>query len=264
LTVIEFDRIGRGEPLLLIHGTGLDRHAWDPVIGSLARHRQLFVVDLPGHGSSPIPPREIEPTPIGYAAMLSSWLDEQGLDAVELAGNSVGGWTALELAKRGRARSVVAFAPAGLWAKRDPLSAKAQIWMDHQMSRLFSPVVPYVLHSPRGRKLFMSGAFGQPANVPAAAALHMSRAMAKTPGFDDHLRATTRTRFMHGQNITVPVTIVWGERERLIPPRARRTDELPAQTQIVVLPGCGHVPFWDAPELVIKTILAGSPSHQAR
>ncbi len=69
---------------------------------------------------------------------------------------------------------------------------------------------------------------------------------------------------MHGQNITVPVTIVWGERERLIPPRARRTDELPAQTQIVVLPGCGHVPFWDAPELVIKTILAGSPSHQAR
>src|SRR5438128_680829 len=107
LSRIGFERIGRGEPLLLVHGTGLSRQVWDPVVGLLSERRELLLVDLPGHGKSPPPPAHIEPTPIGYAQVLAELLDELELETVHVAGNSVGGWTALELAKIGRARSVV-------------------------------------------------------------------------------------------------------------------------------------------------------------
>src|SRR5437763_386393 len=109
---VAFERRGAGEPLLLVHGTGLSRQVWDPVVGTLSERRELLLVDLPGHGHSPPPAPQVEPTPIGYARALAALLDELQLEMVDVAGNSVGGWTALELAKLGRARAVVALAPA--------------------------------------------------------------------------------------------------------------------------------------------------------
>ena len=53
------------------------------------------------------------------------------------------------------------------------------------------------------------------------------------------------------------VTIAWGEKDRLLPKKARLLDELPPQTREVTLPGCGHLPMWDDPELVARTILDG-------
>ena len=82
--------------------------------------------------------------------------------------------------------------------------------------------------------------------------------MRSTRGFDEHLREVSRNRFSGGQRIQVPVTIAYGERERLVPKRARRGEELPAHTRWVVLPGCGHVSTWDDPELVARTILDGA------
>src|SRR5919108_437290 len=117
---VAFDRRGDGEPLLLIHGTGGSRSHWAPVVDLLATERDMVLVDLPGHGESDPPRQGIPHTPIGYARVLAELLDELALDSAHIAGNSVGGWTALELAKLGRARSVVAIAPAGLWEKRDP------------------------------------------------------------------------------------------------------------------------------------------------
>jgi len=256
--MIAFERHGSGEPLLLIHGTGIDRRCWDPVIDALALRHELLVIDLPGHGASPLPPPTIQPNPIGYAALLSEWLDGLGLDTVHVAGNSVGGWTALELAKRGRARSVIALAPAGLWARRDPFSAKAKLWLDHQLSRTFRPVIPFVLQLRLGRTLFMGGAVGNPARVPPAAAIHISQSMGSAPGFSAHLRATTRARFEGGRGISVPVTVAWGEKEKLIPDRARRQDQLPRHVRWLTLPGCGHLPFWDDPDLVASTIIEGA------
>src|SRR5690242_18000477 len=112
---IMLERHGSGEPLLLIHGTGLSRAVWGPVVGLLSPHREVLLVDLPGHGESDPPPDGVSHTPIGYAQILSGILDEIGIDTAHVAGNSVGGWTSLEVAKLGRARSVVALAPAGLW-----------------------------------------------------------------------------------------------------------------------------------------------------
>jgi len=261
---IAFERSGAGEPLLLIHGTGGSRSHWSPVVELLARHFELLLVDLPGHGDSRPPASGLSHTPIAYAEVLADWLDHLGVDAVHAAGNSVGGWAALELAKLSRARSVVALAPAGLWPKRDPWRCVAQLWSQHKLGRAFAPLTPHLMRSDLGRTVLLRGTVGRPRQMPAEAAIELATTFAHTPSFDAHLAATRRERFRDGSDINVPVTVAWGDRERLIPAKARRRDELPVHTRFVTLPDCGHVPMWDAPELVARTIVqgAGQPARQ--
>jgi pimeloyl-ACP methyl ester carboxylesterase len=91
--------------------------------------------------------------------------------------------------------------------------------------------------------------------MPAEEAVAMAEEFARTPGFKRHLAETRRERFRDGREIDVPVTIAWGDKDTLLPRSARSQDELPPQAEVVVLPNCGHVPMWDAPELVARTIL---------
>ena len=241
---------------MLIHGTGGSHSAWRPVVDLLSPHHELILVDLPGHGDSALPPSGVAPTPMGYAPLLAEVLDAIGVETAHAAGFSVGGWTSLELAKMGRARSVTAFGPAGLWRPRSPRSSEVSIWLSRQSARAFSPVLPLALRSAVGRTLILSQQVGRPWRIPAEAAIQTVRNIAGTRGFAEHLAATNRTRFTGGQQIDVPVTIAFGSRERLLSKRgARRREELPEQARWVELPGCGHIPMWDDPELTAETIL---------
>jgi len=250
------EQTGDGDPLLLIHGTGGTRGHWDAVRDHLAAQRSLLLVDLPGHGESPTP-QGAPSNPIGYAKILAGVLDEIGHRSVHVAGNSVGGWTALELAKLGRARSVVAIGPAGLWPGRNPRSAKMKLRGQYRMGRRFARLTPHLMRSPVGRSLLLRDTMARPRQIPADAAAAMAAEYAATPDFEAHLEATSAERFRDGTAIGCPVTIVWGEKERLVPKEARLLDELPPQTQVVTLSGCGHVPMWDDPELVASTIIEG-------
>jgi pimeloyl-ACP methyl ester carboxylesterase len=252
---LAYDRIGDGEPLLLLHGTGGSRSHWKPLADLLAAEHELLLVDLPGHGESDPPPEGAPHTPIGYASALADLLDELDVGTAHVAGNSVGGWTALELAKLGPARSVTAIAPAGLWAKRDPWRCTVQLWSQHKMGRLFAPLTRRVMRSRLGRTVLLRGTVAKPRAMPADAAVELATTYARTATFDAHLAATRRERFRGGEDIGVPVTVAWGDKERLIPRSARRPDELPEHTRFVTLPGCGHIPMWDEPQLVAETIL---------
>ena len=108
-------RTGAGAPLVLLHGLGSSRHAWDPVIPALAEQFEVLAVDLPGFGDSePLPP-PVEPTPAALAAAVAGLLDDLGITAPHIAGNSLGGWVALELARIRPPASVTLLSPAGLW-----------------------------------------------------------------------------------------------------------------------------------------------------
>jgi pimeloyl-ACP methyl ester carboxylesterase len=185
-TGVAFERRGVGEPLLLLHGTGGSRSHWRPVVDLLTPHRELVLVDLPGHGESKPPPAGTPHTPIGYAQVFARLLDELEIDSAHAAGNSVGGWTALELAKLGRARSVVALAPAGLWAKRDPWRCHMKLRSQHLLGRVFAPLTPRVMRSDLGRTLLMRGTVANPRQMPAEAAIEMATTFARTPTFEAH------------------------------------------------------------------------------
>ena len=254
---IAYERAGEGEPLLLVHGTGGSRRHWRPLRLLVAPQRDVVAVDLPGHGESDSP-SDGDHTPMGYASALAAFLDELGIDQAHVAGVSVGGWTALELAKLGRARSVVAIAPAGLWPRRDPWRSVVKLWAAYRLGRLAAPLTERALTSERGRRRLLGGMVAKSLNLPEEEARDLIETYNSTPEFTEHLAQTRRARFRDGTAIQVPVTVAWGEEERLLAAKARRTDELPRHARIVTLPGCGHLPFWDDPEAVARLIREGA------
>jgi pimeloyl-ACP methyl ester carboxylesterase len=225
------------------------------VIDELSGHHDVLAVDLPGHGESDAPPAHGDHSPVGYAARLADFLDGLGIAGAHVAGNSVGGWTALELAKLGRARSVTAIAPAGLWARQDPWRCVIKLWGNYNLGRLARPLTRRALKSRTGRARLLHGTVARPLNLTEGEAQDLIETYNATPTFNIHLAHTRRRRFEGGAAIGVPVTVAWGDKDKLIPPSARRDDDLPAHATTVTLTGCGHVPFWDDPDQVVETIL---------
>src|SRR5919197_4829701 len=134
---IAFDRHGSGPPLVLLHGIGSRRGVWDPVVATLARSRRVIALDIPGFGNSP--PDGSEPTAAGFAARLEGWFAEQGLERPHVAGNSMGGAIALELARRGCVASVAAISPAGFWTPRERTYAQSTLKASRALVRRIRP-----------------------------------------------------------------------------------------------------------------------------
>ena len=254
---VAYERSGHGEPLLLIHGVGMSRLAWKPVLPLLSAQRGVIVIDLPGHGESPPAPSHITPAPPGFARLLAALLDELGIERAHVAGNSLGGWTALELARLGRARSVVAFGPAGFW-ERGPVRPVVQLSMTYRAACRFAGLAPRILRFRAGRRILLRHTFGHPSRVPAGDAIMLARGLANASAFHATLVASHMQRFEGGHGIDVPVSIVYGGLDRVVPAAARRGEELPVHTTWHNPPGLGHVPMWDDPALVARLILDGS------
>ncbi len=255
LNGIAFERRGTGEPLLLIHGTGGSRLAWQPVIESLSRMRTLVLIDLPGHGRSPSLPASAPHIPRHYAELLAGLLSELGIDRVDVCGHSSGGWTALELAKLDRARSVVAIAPAGLWPKRERPIRVLQLSAQYAILRTLAPLIPKLMRQPSIRSRLMRQGMARPEKLTAAEAIEITRTFAATADLTTHVRHTRRERFTGGQDLEAPITVAWCEQDPSRPAKTRLRGELPAATRYLTLPGCGHLAMWDDPDLVADTIL---------
>jgi pimeloyl-ACP methyl ester carboxylesterase len=112
-------RAGSGEPLLLLHGFTGTWHHWRPLLGGLAARYEVIAPTLAGHDGGPPFPSHLPMTFAASADSLEKHLDDLGVGTAHVVGNSLGGALALELAKRGRARSVVGLAPAGGWSDGD-------------------------------------------------------------------------------------------------------------------------------------------------
>lgn len=245
---LAYDRLGQGPALLLLHPLGADRRVWDPVIERLAERREVIALDLPGFGESP--PLAQTPKPAALAEAVAGELREMGVERPHVAGNSLGGWVALQLALAGHASSVTAIAPAGLWP--EPLMPKRAI--ARRLARAALPLVDAMLVAAAGRRVLLAGSVAVPDRVPPRAAAHLVRAYATAPGFSAANDAMRAGRFEGLEAIEVPVTLVWPEHDRLVG-RPRR---LPENTRSVVLNGCGHIPMWDDPAAVANVLLEGS------
>jgi pimeloyl-ACP methyl ester carboxylesterase len=247
---IDYERRGSGPPLVLIHALGADREMWAPVLDRLAAEREVVAVDLPGFGGSPVLDGAGPPTPRALAAAVAAAMQPVVGIPFHVAGNSLGGWVALEAALAGTACSVTAIAPAGLWP--EPLMPRRSL--AHRLARAAGPVLGPLVRSPRGRRLALGGTIARPERVPPAAALHLARSYGTAPGFDAVNDAMRARRFTGLADIRVPVTLAWAEHDRLVAPPRR----VPRHVHSVVLPGCGHLPTWDDPDGVAAVLLAGS------
>src|ERR1700712_5829571 len=106
-------RQGSGDPVVLLHGVTGSEGMWRRVVPLLAPHHDTVALTALGHRGGRPGWSGVRIADVVDDAERS--LDELGFDRPHLAGNSMGGWVALELARRGRAASVCALSPAGCW-----------------------------------------------------------------------------------------------------------------------------------------------------
>ena len=250
-----FSRRGAGPQLVLIHGLGSSRAAWDPVVRQLAEHFDVLALDLPGFGeSAPLPPGT-EPHPARLARAVAVLLDELHVDRPHVVGNSVGGWVALELAALRPVSSLTLLSPAGLWRRGVPLycwiSLRITRWASRHAAGLLSRLVGHRL----GRILVLGQTHGRPTQVTPAEARASIEAMGTCPGFDAAFAATVHRHYTAGPALGAPVTVAFGSRDLLLlPGQSRHVDQLPPGTRSVELSGCGHVPMSDSPAAVVAVI----------
>jgi pimeloyl-ACP methyl ester carboxylesterase len=243
----------RGETLLLIHGLGASGSVWDPVLPLLEGEREVVVLDMPGFGDAPALPDGVEPTAANLAAALHAACEERGIERPHVAGNSLGGWVGLEMGRAGWAASVTAISPAGLW--RAPLGPREND--TRALARRLRPLVAAATLIPAARRRMLSTFAAHPERVPVAAGRELVLGWIDSNGYDGANRAM-RTHIFEpeGYPEEVPVTIAWAELDRLLgPPKPGRR---PAGARFLVLPGVGHTPMWDDPELIARTLLEGS------
>ena len=257
--VLVYERRGSGEPLLLLHGFGHSRRAWDPVMGHLAAERDVIAIDMPGFGASPWP----KGSPFGIdtlVAHIGAFLESIGVERPHVAGNSLGGVVSLELAKEGRVASATVLSPAAFISVAGSLYVGTVI-LGFQHLALVTPdrFLRDALRVRPARNAMLLSAFGRPSKVSDEAVIGLLRSLRKAPLVATHMKSLSRLQFRADHEIDVPVTVSWGTRDLILWPQQVRTARraLP-QARMVPLPGCGHVPMSDDPELVARVILDGS------
>jgi pimeloyl-ACP methyl ester carboxylesterase len=253
---IHHHRTGSGPPVVLLHGIGHHWQAWRPVIELLARDCEVIACDSPGFGRSAPLAVGIEPTVPSYADAFEWFFAELGLARPHVAGNSMGGAIAIELARRRAVSSAVAFSPAGFWTGVERRYCQLSLGTLARTPPWLRPAMLALCRTTAGRVALFSQTFGYPARLPAQEAASTLADAWAAPALAPALAAFDDYRFESPQELrAVPLTIAWGRRDRLLPyalqaSRARRL--LPWATHLTL--GAGHVPFYDDPAAVAATI----------
>src|SRR6185437_1103577 len=264
-------RAGSGEPLLLLHGFLGAWHHWRPLLGELVARYEVVAPTLAGHDGGKALPAGTKLGLSASADLLEEHLDELGLDAVHAVGNSMGGALALELAKRGRARSVVALAPAGGWTPGDGEAPRLARFFARQLrlTRSTSSRMATIVRRPGVRRLALRDIMRNGDLVAPADALQMARSSLRCTVAGQALDAlaadSADLTLDELDRIACPVLIASPQFDRVLPPerhapRFRR--EIPG-VESLTLHGCGHVPMWDDSHLVTNTITEFVDRHTA-
>ncbi|ABW12365.1 alpha/beta hydrolase fold [Parafrankia sp. EAN1pec] len=255
-TLTHFVRRGTGEPTVLLHGVGSRAQVWDPLVVDLARQREVVAVDLPGFGHSPR--GDVRATVAGYADHVSEVCGQLGLRRPHVAGHSLGGAVALELGRRGEARSVVAFSPVGFWGPSGQVWCQGVLSLMRVVGPKVRPVLPALLATGPGKAALFGMFYGAPHRVPAPTLVADADSFATcqalpdaVSGFADHV-FTER-----GALDDIPVTVAWGGRDLVLPrlTQGRRARRALPRARHVTLPGAGHVPFYDDPVSCLMLLL---------
>lgn len=257
-TIHQF-RAGTGEPLVLLHGATSSWKCWRDVVPQLTHQFDVFAPNLPGHAGRPRPPR---PHTINdLADALEAELDSAGIETAHLAGNSLGGWLAVELARRGRARSVVALSPAGGWHPGETRVIR-HFYSMRRLARaaLFLPA--FLLRSARIRRFALGVACEHGDRLTPRQALAAAKA-ARACVLHDFSELGGGLEPQRYVDLNTPVLIAWSEHDRIIPAphyTDRWRQEVPTATWRT-LADVGHCPMYDDPDLVAQTILEWTARH---
>ena len=243
-------------PLVLIHGLGSAATAFKPIIPALSKSFRLITVDLPGHGKSAyIKGQAMDPQSLGRA-IFETVEREYGVKEFHVAGNSLGGWIALEMAAEQpqRIKSLIGIAPAGLWLKPAPEREMKEA-RSYYVARLFRPLIRIGLNSKILRWIGFATVSPRWRELSYEVCYEAARAMLNCPGYFPAWDGMLGKRFEAHVPENLPVTILFGDTDNTLPyPVSQERSLAPAHASWIVIDNCGHAPMWDYPELMVKII----------
>jgi pimeloyl-ACP methyl ester carboxylesterase len=268
-------QLGSGEPILLLHPFMLSQNVWKevaPLIAETGRYG-VYAPTMPGHNGGTKGPFFLSSGAL--ADDVERRMDALGWETAHIVGNSLGGWVAFELERRGRARTLIGIAPAGGWRHFTPAKfeivgkflAGMPVWLFTLVFRervLKLPITRYLTHLPVSARPDglsdddLAGIIDDVTHCPAYYQLL--------------LKSLTMPGLLEMADGSVPTHLVICEKDRVLPhPRFTRhfTSQLPKDTQITHLDGVGHIPMFEAPRRVADLIVdfvdryANQPPHKA-
>jgi pimeloyl-ACP methyl ester carboxylesterase len=222
-----------GETLVLVHGLGDSAESWARIVPLLGRERRILLPDLAGFGQVPIPPEGM-----GFSALnryFAGFLDALDVERVVLVGNSLGGAVAIR------------------YATTHPERVDRLFLLD-SVAYIDTPP-PYF--EPTSRAL-------------ARELVAASAGLRRVPGFilDDLIRRAqnpARRAYLASPEptdvsaelaqVAAPTTLIWGELDRLVPvATGERIRDAISGSELIVLPGVGHIPQAEAARIVARII----------
>jgi pyruvate dehydrogenase E2 component (dihydrolipoamide acetyltransferase) len=228
---------GDGTPIVFVHGFGGDLNSWMFNQPALAEGRATWAVDLPGHGGST---KEVgEGTIAAMAATVGAFMDASDIPRAHLVGHSMGGAIilALALATPARAASLTLVAPAGLGREVDIGYIEGFIAADKR----------------RDIKPHLEKLFGDPALVTRDLIEDVLK-LKRVDGVVPALKTVAAAAFPGGAQarvfrddlgrIEVPIQVVWGRADRILP--AAHAEGLPLGIAVHLLDGKGHMVHMEA------------------
>ncbi|HEY1521866.1 MAG TPA: alpha/beta hydrolase [Solirubrobacteraceae bacterium] len=259
-------RGGQGPPLICLHGFTDTWRTWELVLPRLERHHEVLAPTLPGHAGGPPLPAELDDEAL--VAGVERAMDEAGWDTAHVVGNSLGGWVALQLAARGRARSVVALAPAGGWAEGDPMVQERLDYFTsmRQLVRGAAPYADQIASTPEGRRRATEYIAVNYDHIPAELVAHQIRGAAGCDGAEALIARAREAGYpLQSDRIGCPLRVVWGTEDRLLtwPTAAVRYREFFPDADWVELPEIGHCPQLDVPAETAELILGFAGAQNA-
>jgi pimeloyl-ACP methyl ester carboxylesterase len=253
---------GDPEPIVLLHGVAMSGFVWGVVVPMLSTRHRVYAPTAVGHLGGPVVQRR--PATVSYQVdWAESYLNEQDIERAHLAGNSMGAFVAIELARRGRALSVSAFAPGGFWSTNDESMTKtiAGVRRAVAMTRLSRPIAPLLMGSAALRRFAMRNVAVHGDRLTRTAGLRIIDETIGCTVTMDVLASGSEGEIALLDPLPCPMTIAWSEKDLLVPAETHQVarQRIPS-AKFVVLKDCGHVPMIDDPKQVARVILATTGS----
>jgi pimeloyl-ACP methyl ester carboxylesterase len=252
-------RGGSGPPMVCLHGFTDTWRTWELVLPALERRHDVLAVTLAGHAGGPTIDGEASDALL--AERVEEAMDRAGFGTAHIVGNSLGGFLSLKLASRGRARTVVALAPAGGWKPGDEAKAETMRYFAtmQDLVRAAAPHADTILASAEGRRRATRYITTNFEHIPVELLAHQLQGVASCDGAAALIEHGLRESWsLDAEKITCPVRIVWGTEDRLLPwpsAAARFREEWLPHADWVELEGVGHCPQLDVPLETAELIL---------
>jgi pimeloyl-ACP methyl ester carboxylesterase len=260
--------LGSGEPVLLLHPFLISQLVWETVAQQLADtgSYEVFAPTMAGHNGGPRSGTWFLSSSV-LADHVERQLDQLGWETAHIVGNSLGGWVAFELERRGRARTVTGIAPAGGWTRWTP--AKFEVVAKFVSGMPFWVFARFLGHRalgiPLSRRLATLPISGSPDGVTEAQLEAIVDDVAHCPAYFQLLaKALLEPGLLELAQTDVPAHLVLCGKDRVFPaPRSHRyfQAQLPNGTRITKLDGVGHIPMFEAPARVTEVIHAFLSQH---